>query len=273
MTGFHRVPEQELRALLGRIAAEHQPDRAAMLRRIGRHRAGSPVAERPPAGNALRLAGSALAVVTILGVGGVARWSLADGPGPGLDPVAPPAAPSSAPARSSPPSLAPSPPSPDRPAPSVAASRAPRAGPPAAPPKPPPDTTVEPRRKAEPVLADGSVTTDDTVGRSEVTVTVREPLSALTVTVRVAQAADLNDQGGTHDAGDAPFGITVVRAQETLVYRFKLADGTRLTSGTYVFTAKYADPGEGGRDAGADTYQVTGTTASDPAGVSLTGGF
>lgn len=279
MTWFSRMSEQELRASLYRIAAGHQPDRSAMLSRIARHRTGSPVAERPPAGHALRLAGSALAVITILGVGGVARWSLADGPDPGTEPVAPPAARPSTPlpgpstgTPSRPPSKRPSA-VPGAAAPSVAASRAPRARPPAAP--PPPAPPPPPRKKAEPVSADGSVNpnTDDTAGRSDITVTVREPLSALTVTVRIAPATGLTDQGGTHDAGDAPFGTTVVREQETLVYRFKLAGGATLAAGTYVFTAKFAYPNEGGRDAGADTYQVTGTTAGEPAGINLAGDF
>jgi hypothetical protein len=90
--GSPELSEYELRTTLCRIAAEHQPDRAAMLHRIARHRAAAPVTERQPAGPALRLAGSALAVATILGVGGMARWALADGPDPGVVPVAPPAA-------------------------------------------------------------------------------------------------------------------------------------------------------------------------------------
>jgi hypothetical protein len=110
---------------------------------------------------------------------------------------------------------------------------------------------------------------DDAVGRSDVTVDVREPLSALTVTVRLASAAGLSDQGGTHDADDAGFGITVVREQDTLVYRFELAAGTTLAPGTYVFTAKY----EGGRDAGDDTFLVTGATAGRRAGIDLAGDF
>ena len=91
MTGYPRLSEHELRTTLCRIAAGHQPDRAAMLHRIAQHRLGAPVAERRPAGQAQRLAGSALAVATILGVGGVARWALADGPDPAVGPIAPPA--------------------------------------------------------------------------------------------------------------------------------------------------------------------------------------
>ena len=116
MRGYPELSEQELRGTLGRIAAEHRPDRAAILHRIDRHRVGAPVAERRPAGPALRLAGSALAVAVILAVGGVARWALADGPDPGVAPVTPPAAtqptatpstPAAAPAAASPPARTP----------------------------------------------------------------------------------------------------------------------------------------------------------------------
>src|SRR5688500_5293696 len=92
MRGYPELSEYELRTTLRRLAAAHQPDRAALLHRIAQLRVATPVAERQPAGQTLRLAGSALAVATIVGVGGMARWALADGPDPGVVPVAPPAA-------------------------------------------------------------------------------------------------------------------------------------------------------------------------------------
>jgi hypothetical protein len=90
MRSYPELSEYELRTGLCGIAAEHQPDRAAMLHRIAQHRVGPPVTERRPAGQAVRLAGSALAVTVILGVGGMARWALADGPDPGVMPAATP---------------------------------------------------------------------------------------------------------------------------------------------------------------------------------------
>ncbi|GAA3958912.1 hypothetical protein [Actinoplanes auranticolor] len=84
MRSYPELSEHELRTRLCAIAAEHQPDRTAMLHRIAEYRVGPPVAERRPGGRAVRLAGSALAVSIILGVGGMARWALADGPEPGV---------------------------------------------------------------------------------------------------------------------------------------------------------------------------------------------
>jgi hypothetical protein len=228
MTPFRALSEQELRTSLGLIAADHQPDRTAMLKRIERYRAGPPVAERPPAGPAMRLAGSALAVTTILGAGGLARWALADGPSPTVGPVATASGP-----------------------------------------------TVVPTAASLPLVrADGSIdrNSDDSVGRSALTLEVREPLTAVRLTVRVAPAAGLTDQGATHDATGATIHTTVVRERDTLAYSFELAAGTTLVPGTYVFTARYTHD-EGGRAAGDDTYRVTATTADAAAPVDLRGDF
>jgi hypothetical protein len=263
--GYPELSEHELRATLCWIAAEHQPDRAAMLSRVAQHRAGAPVTERQPAGQALRLAGSALAVATVLGVGGAARWALADGSEPGVVPVAPPTATGStaAPSRTTvaPPTAAPA----------TGRSRSPK------PPAPRPGTDLPPPKSAAEDLlrADGSVdpNTDDTEGRSDVTLKVREPLRALRLTVRVAPTPGLTDQGGTHDAAEGKINTSVVREQETLVYHFDLAGGATLGPGTYVFTARYAYDNEGGRDAGDDTYAVTATTAGKAVRLEVDGDF
>ncbi|GAA3340675.1 hypothetical protein GCM10020358_29140 [Amorphoplanes nipponensis] len=247
-----------------------------MLHRIAGQRPGSPVAERPPAGQALRLAGSALAVATILGVGGVARWALADGPGPGVPPAG---------AASATPWPKPS----AKPTTGLTTGSATEANPPraTAPVRPPGGRTRSAaplpgtgaprtgRPQPEPVWADGSINpnTDDTEGRSEITVKVREPLSALEVTVRVAPTAGLTDRGATHDVPAATIDAGVVREREALVYRFTLAGGAPLAAGTYVFTVRYGYDNEGGRDAGDDTYRVTATTAAAAAGVELRGDF
>jgi hypothetical protein len=255
------LSEHELRARLRGVAAQHQPDRAAMLHRIARYRPELPVAERRPAAQAWRLAGSALAVATIVGVGGVAQWALADGP----EPDAPPAGPGS---------TSPTPPAASAtavPAPAATATSRPPTGTKASAglpssPAASRDASRPPAKEAsadrQPLWADGSINpnSDDTEGRSDITVKVREPVRALEVTVRVAMTAGLTDQGSTHDATGAPIGTTVVHERDALVYHFRLAGGATLGAGTYVFTAKYAYDNEGGRDAGADTYRVTATT-------------
>jgi len=250
------LSEHELRTRLRSVAVEHQPDRAAMLHRIARHRPGSPVADRRPAGQALRLAGSALAVATIVGVGGVAQWALADGPEPDAPPAGPrttasPAVPTAATSRPG--------------AKASAGPSSPAAGRNAGP--PPARESPEGRQL---LWADGSV---NTAGRSDITVKVRRPVRALEVTVRVALTPGLTDLGAAHDVASARIGTTVIHERDALFYRFRLAGGGTLGAGTYVFTAKYAHDDEGGRDAGADTYRVIATTAGEPTELTFSGDF
>jgi len=73
-----------LRDRLRSALDEHTPDRTVMLNRIAANRAGA----TRPRGRIVRLAGSALAVVTVLGLGGVAKWAMA-GQSPDT-PAAPP---------------------------------------------------------------------------------------------------------------------------------------------------------------------------------------
>ncbi|WP_433730213.1 hypothetical protein ACQP2Y_19490 [Actinoplanes sp. CA-051413] len=256
-------PEHELRTRLGGLAAEHEPDRAAMLHRVAQHRVGPPVAERRPAGQAVRLAGSALAVATILGVGGIARWALADGPEPAVTPAPAVSAPAAAPR-----TTAPSPTAPSAGAPSAGASA--------------PGVSGNARSSAakddtrrDAIWADGSINpnSDDTDGRSDITLKLREPVRALELTVRVAPTAGLTDQGSTHDVTGATIETTVVREEDALVYHFKLAGGATLRAGTYVFTAKYGYDNEGGRDAGDDSYSVTASTVEDGTELKLRGDF
>ncbi|MGX6600848.1 hypothetical protein ACWKSP_01730 [Micromonosporaceae bacterium Da 78-11] len=237
MTRQPEPSEDEMRGMLRRAAAEHQPDRTAMLNRIAQSRATEAVAGHRPRGQAFRLAGSALAVATVLGIGGVARWTLADEPGPDVPPVATaPTTTTKAPTTR---------PSTSRPAGSA---------PPSTVPGRPGDTRVE----QGPVWSDGSVdpASTDTLGISRITVKAREPITALQVTVRIALTSGVLDQGATVEAAGARFDSTVVQESGALVYRFVSAPGTTLKAGTYVFFAKYAHQ-DGGRDAGDDTYQAT----------------
>jgi hypothetical protein len=258
MRSYPDLSEHELRTRLGGLATQHEPDRAAMLHRVAQHRVGPPVAERRPAGQAVRLAGSALAVATILGVGGMARWALADGPEPGVTPAPAASAPAATPATTAPPNGTPSPGAPSSRASGNARSAA---------------AKDDQRRDA--IWADGSINrnSDDTEGRSDITLKLREPVRALELTVRVAPTAGLTDQGSAHDVTGATIETTVVREKDALVYHFRLAGGATLGPGTYVFTAKYGYDNEGGRDAGDDRYSVRAETSEGGAALKLRGDF
>jgi hypothetical protein len=225
------VSDDELRARLRAAAAEHTPDRTVMLNRIAQNRATG----RRPRGQALRLAGSALAVTAVLGIGGVARWALADEDHP--DAPAPVATAAAPPTAGTPTSKAPT-------------SKAPTS-------KAPPKTTTE----QGPLWSDGSIdpASTGTLGLSDIILKLRAPITALDVTVRVALTPGLADQGAVHDVRTAQIDSTVLHQPGALVYHFKLHPGDTLAPGTYVFTAKYAHR-EGGRDAGADSYRAQATS-------------
>ncbi|MEV6599756.1 hypothetical protein AB0M36_23280 [Actinoplanes sp. NPDC051346] len=248
-----RLSEDELRTLLGRAADEHRPDRTAMLNRIALQRADVPGAARRPR-QAARMAGAALAVVAVLGVGGVARWALAgDG-----DRDATPAA--SAPA-SPPVSL---PVSPSAPAPSTAApSVKPPTKRPVSTTTPPPRSTPAGTTRVEQgsLWSDGSVrTSGDAAADSEITLKLGEPVTALTVTVRVRRTPGFSDRGAVHDVTTARVDSQIIQETDALTYRFTLAPGATLGKGTHVFTARYGHEA-GGRNAGDDAYRATATTA------------
>ena len=237
------MTDDDLRARLRAAAAEHTPDRTVILNRIAENRATG----RRPGGQAWRLAGAGLAVASVLGIGGVARWALGDGDRPDTPaPVATAAAPTIAP-----------------PSPAVTPSSSPTVTPSKRVTKTPP---TKPSKTAGveqgPLWSDGSIDPDSTatLGLSDITLKLRAPITALDVSVRVALTPGLADQGAVHDVTVAKIDSTVLHEPDALVYHFKLHPGATLPPGTYVFTAKYAHRA-GGRDAGADSYRAQATAA------------
>jgi hypothetical protein len=239
------VNDDRLRAELQRAAASHEPDRTVMLNRIAAGRT-----RHTPRARAMRLAASALAVTTVLGVGGVARWALADdGPAPVPGGPVPSA---SVPATSAPATSA-----------SAASPSSPSATNPTSTPTSsgqtpevrghPGDTQVE---KGS-VWSDGSV--DPTVtgahGQSNVTIKASAEVTDFDLTIRVAITDGLQQDGSQTTNGVK---ASVTQNGNTLLYRFLLTKGETLKAGTYVFTAKYTHEGST-RNAGDDTYEAFGT--------------
>ena len=255
MTDHRRPSEGALGFELRRVLAEREPDRTAMLNRIAANRRSS----RTGWAQMLRLAGSALAVATVLGLGGVASWALAAINSPDASPAAPPpesvpvtvgspspsvsASPTSRPATSRPYS-----PVPSSPSSSPSASRPAVRGHPG-------DTQVE---KGS-LWSDGSIDPAGTgaSARSTVTIKASVALTELDLTIRVALTPGLADQGAGHDD---TITATVERRFDALLYHFVLREGATLPAGTYVFTARYGHDGES-RDADDDTYEAFGFDA------------
>ena len=261
----------ELRAALRAEAAVHRPDREAMLDRITQTAMRNHVGQRRAP--RLRVTGAAVAVAAVLGGGGFAQWAVAgDGephPGP------------------TPPVVVTVEPVPSGPSPSRATSPS---GTPSSTPSKSPRTSRSPSRSTSPsgttgstsaatpptvkgaLWADGSVAPDGgSQASSVVTVTTRERLTALEVTIRVARTGGLVARGGSQQVPGASVTSTVVEEQGAVVWRFVLSSGDTLEPGTYTFYARYTHD-TGGRDANGDSYAAAGTTESGAA-PSLSGDF
>jgi hypothetical protein len=217
-----------------------------MLNRIAANRAAGPTR----GGRALRLAGSALAVMTVLGVGGVAKWALADDYDRPPVAVAPPPV-SSAPAT---------------PASSLASAAATSRPASTSPPRtsagsttPTPSTSPVRGHPGDTQVVKGSLSSTSRLvgeGGSEVTVTAGADLTEFEMTVRVLATPGLVAAGGTSSTGGVT--VTVSKQAGAFLYHYVLAAGRTMTAGTYTFGARY--DGGRGRDSAGDTYDAYATS-------------
>lgn len=239
--------EDFLRGELQHELDSRRPDRTAMLNRIAANRAG----DVRPRGRALRLAGAALAVATVLGIGGVANWALADDHDAAPTPLAPPPVTSLAPAQQTT-TATPAPSSPPAAATSATSTTTTTTTAPTPSVSPvrghPGDTQVE---KGS-LWSDGSVTA---AGQSDVTLKAGADLTELALDIRVT--GDLVPGGGIVPGGDGTVTVSVEKQAGAVVYHFVLGEGQTLTAGTYVFSARY---GTGARNAAEDTYEAYATS-------------
>lgn len=248
------APHDVLRHALRDELDSHTPDRTAMLNRIAANRA---AAATRPRGRFVRLAGSGLAVLLVLGLGGVAKWALAGQSPSSQSPSGqspPPAAAPATPSPSATSEVATATAPPDR----SVTTRAPASvtsAPPASPTTPatpsagpvrghPGDTQTE---KGS-LWSDGSIPSS---GRSEVTLKPGAALTELDLTIRVTLTSATLSSSGLVTPDDA-ITATVTTEPGDLLYHFVMRKGATLPPGTYVFAAKYTATD---RNAAADTYE------------------
>jgi hypothetical protein len=249
----HHDPHEDLlRSELRHAMDARRPDRTAMLNRIAAGRA----ADHRRIGRAMRLAGSALAVAAVLGIGGVAKWALAEdydaapvhaAPLPATTPATTRPAPSAAAPTGKPPSSRP---------PTSAPSSAPAAETSA------PTPSVSPVRghPGDTQVEKGSLWSNASIAdaaTSKVTIKAGADLTELALDIRVKQTPGLTANGGVTDVPDGAVGVSVKKEPGALVYHFVLAEGKTLTAGTYVLSARYSS---GKRDAADDTYEAYATS-------------
>ncbi|AQS70232.1 hypothetical protein [Streptomyces pactum] len=276
MTG-QRDRDEELRAKLHEAAGAHEPDRARILARVERGMAGQDQdrlaqhrATRPPLLGWARVAGATAAVAGVLAVGGYAvasavkddappQRSVATSPTPTPSPDGTPARPPAPPSGTASGSGTPDAPASSRP-PTATATGTAR----------PPASAVE----DGPLWSDGSVDphSNDFWAQSNVTLKTGEPLTALTVELRVAQTGGVTSTGAWRSLPEEDFTFTVEERDGFLVHRWTLKQGRTVPAGEWMFAGQYNHE-RGGRDAGGDRYTATATATATSERLSVRGDF
>jgi hypothetical protein len=105
--------------------------------------------------------------------------------------------------------------------------------------------------------------------QSNLDLNTTQPLTALTVELRIAQTGGVQTTGQWQTEPNDAFTVTVQEVDGAVVYRWELKPGRTITAANQTFAAQF-NHGNGARDARADTYTVQ-ATADGPH--SVQGGF
>ncbi|MFI9815360.1 hypothetical protein [Saccharothrix variisporea] len=239
----------EIGRRLREAAQEHQPDRARMLARVQRGTAGTThgVVGARTAGIGRswpRVAFAGLAAAGIVAVAGIAVAAIL--------PETPPK-PDTAITLSSP----------------HPTSSTTEPAPPAQPTQPNRTTTARATPDAPPPLGDsaGPLTSRGTIDphshafwtQNTLTLTTTQPLTALTVELRVKQTGGVESTGQWQTGPTDDFTIAVEELDGTVLYRWTLKPGHAVPAADHAFAAQYNHTAN--RTPQADTYTVHATTA------------
>lgn len=247
---------EEISRRLREAAEAHEPDRARILARVERGTSGPAVRHRTPsiARRWPRALLAGLAGAGILATGGLAVAAIVGTPTP--PPAIPvPAVPS--------PTVTPTP-----------SARPTTAGPaPATTPgssRPTPSATS--RIQNGPLWSQGSMDEDSTVywGENNLILKATQPLTSLTVELRIAQTGEVRDTGNWRTLPSDDFTVTVQETGGALLYRWVLKPGRTVPAGQHEFAAQY-NHATGVRSGARDNYRVEAQSSSGPAAV--WGGF
>lgn len=242
----------DLRRRLRETAEAHQPDRDAMLVRIERGMARADGSDRAwsfrrrKQTSWLKVLLATLAVAGVTGLGGLAVAA-------GLQQRAP------QPTTTTPAVVAPTGDTASA-TPSPSASTA----------KPPATASPTPSRQPTPTAktADGPIAARGTISpksiiywaENDLTIDVAQPLTTLTVEVRIAQTGGVQYTNDWRTAPADDFTVSVTPADGFLVYRWTLKPGQTLPALQEIFAAQY-NHSTGTRDASKDTFRVETTLA------------
>ena len=252
---------EEISRQLREAAEAHQPDRGRILARVERGMAAATVRHRTPgiarAWPRVALAGLAAAGVLAtagLTVAGIVQTAPAHPDNASSATVpAPSGTPSSTDSARTTDSSAP-PPTPGQPDQTTAGR----------------STTHDPNSAtpADNQLSDGPLSSEGSIDphshvywtQSRLALTTAQPLTALTVELRIAQTGGVQTTGQWQTGPGDDFTITVQEIDGTLVHRWDLKPGRTVAAGQHVFAAQYNHP-NGARDAHADSYGAQATAA------------
>ncbi|MFG3224779.1 hypothetical protein ACGF07_08375 [Kitasatospora sp. NPDC048194] len=245
-----------------REAAEaHQPDRARMLARMQRGAVGPAPRHRARSGlrSWPRAALAGLATAGILATGGLAVAAIVQ-TRPSPEATTTPAAPS--------PTATPSP-TPSAPPTTSAPVPAPAATTPATA-RPTPSATG--RAQNGPLWSEASVDAHSNLywAQSDLILRTAQPLTSLTVELRIAQTGDVRDTGNWRTLPSEDFTVTSQESGGVLVYRWVLKPGRTVPAGQHEFAAQY-NHAPGVRSSASDSYRVDAQSAGGSSSVG--GGF
>jgi cytoskeletal protein RodZ len=240
----------DLRRRLRETAEAHQPNREEMLVRIQRGMGRSDGSDRARSfrrrkqGSWLKVSLATLAVVGVSGLGGlaVAAGMRQRAPQPMTPAVVAPTGETA--------SATPSP-------------RASTAKPPAtASPTPSRRPTTTAKTADGPIVARGTINPRSNIywAENDLTIDVAQPLTTLTVEIRIAQTGGVQHTGEWRTEPADDFTVTVAPADGFLVYRWTLKPGRTVPALREVFAAQY-NHSTGKRDASKDTFRLETTVA------------
>jgi len=113
-----------------------------------------------------------------------------------------------------------------------------------------------------PLSAQGAIDPHSTVfwAQSTLTLDVAQPLTALTVEVRVTQTGGVQSTGQWQTGPADDFTVTAQESEGAVVYRWELKPGRTIPGAQQIFATQYNHTA-GARHADADSYRVQATAA------------
>ncbi|MEU9143721.1 hypothetical protein [Streptomyces sp. NPDC048349] len=259
---------EELTGRLRTAAEAHQPDRARILARVERGTSDAPARHGESSGARpwLRVALASLATAGVLAVGGFAAAAIVQSPPARPHVSVTPAAPSATGSPHATPSAPATggPPAPDR---SSSTSPSPAAAGGAGPARP-----GSAQVQDGPLSSAGALDASSNAywAQSNLTLKATQPLTTLTVELRITQTGGVQSTGSWRTLPADDFTVTVQHEGTGVVYRWILKPGRTVPAGQHVFAGQY-NHAAGEREIEHDGYRVD---AKGPRGaLSVRGGF